>query len=95
MKEILPEIYATGYCYYIDIVGAFVTACIWIVFNKVLIGVSFCYGSRVTRKNVFYEYSLVWLICILNIVASVLIIILFCSDYYSDNDHRKGKDMKL
>ena len=85
MEEILPAIYDRGYCYYGDISGSFVTACIWIGFNKVLLGISFCYGNRVAHKNVFCEYSLVWLICILNLVACILIIVLWCSGYYSKN----------
>ena len=74
-----------GYCYYFDIFGAFITACVWIAYNKLMLCISFCYANRVKHKNVFYEYSLVWIICILNLVASILIILLFCSAYYSDN----------
>ena len=70
-------------CRYSDIFGAFVTACIWFAFNKVIVGVSLCLGSSVTHKNVFMEYVLVWVICALNITAAVLIIVLYADNYYN------------
>ena len=95
MEEILLAIDDRGYCYYADIVGAFIPACLWIFYNIFLIAVSIYFGNKVTHKNVFSEYFLVWLVCILNLIASVLIIILFFSDYYSDNDHREGTDIRI
>ncbi|CBY32298.1 unnamed protein product [Oikopleura dioica] len=65
-----------------EIFGAFVTAWIWVFFNKVIIGVTFCYGSAVTHKNVYAEYAVVWLICIFNFIACVLIIEVYFDGYY-------------
>ncbi|CAG5086256.1 Oidioi.mRNA.OKI2018_I69.PAR.g11156.t1.cds [Oikopleura dioica] len=60
-------------CRRYDVFGAMVTAWIWLCFNKAIIGVSFCYGSAITHRNVFYEYAVVWLICIINFIACCLI----------------------
>lgn len=80
--ESIFSVYSSS-CRYSDIFGAFVTACIWFAFNKVIVGVSLCLGSSVTHKNVFMEYVLVWVICALNITAAVLIIVLYVGDYHN------------
>ena len=68
-----------------QIFGAFVTAWIWVFFNKVIIGVTFCYGSAITHKNVYAEYAVIWLICIFNFISCVLIMELYFDGYYTNS----------
>ena len=78
-------------CHYRDIYGAFITAWIWVFFNKFIIGVTFCYGSAITHINVYAEYAVVWLICIFNFISCCLIIEWFFDGYYYSNAITKLK----
>lgn len=81
MNETEPFYYNNYKCDEWQIFGAFVTAWIWIAFNKVIIGVTFCYGSAITHKNVYAEYAVIWLICIFNFISCVLIMEVYFYGY--------------
>lgn len=85
MEEIEPFYYYNDCGSRSHVFGAFVTAWIWIFFNKAIIGVTFCYGSSITHRNVFYEYAVVWLICIFNFIACCLIFEYYFDAYYYSN----------
>ena len=80
--QIWPDEFCSGNR---DLMGSFVTGSLWISYNTLMLCIFLCFAKRVKRKNVFYEYSLVWFICFLNFIASLLNILLFFYDYYSDN----------
>ena len=77
----IPEVY----CSFNDLLGSFVTGCLWISYNTLMLCIFLCFAKRVKCGNVFDDYSLVWFTCFLNFIASLLNIILFFTEYYSDN----------
>ncbi|CAG5090243.1 Oidioi.mRNA.OKI2018_I69.PAR.g12521.t1.cds [Oikopleura dioica] len=80
MQDILPAYSSFNFCQDYDIHVAFITACFWISYNVVIMGVSSYYGSSVTHRSLSGDYYFLWFLFVLNFTSAALLMNIYSKE---------------
>ena len=80
MQDILPAYGSFNFCQDFDIHVAFITACFWVSYNVVIMGVSSYYGSSVSHRSLSGDYYFLWFVCVLNFTSAALLMNIYSKE---------------